>query len=207
MRAKFVPAEMLYPSATQNQQPDAPMQQAATFGTVDYSAFSQPPTSTDAAFGNTAEPVAEVVQKENSDYGSDFQIPTFDPSHFVDDIDQDPFLSSFNYKANGSIAKAVASVPSSSTKDSTPEIKKPGVASKFGFNYESLADNIEELELINNSKELNNKFSQAKYQNDLGNHEEANKILTEMMNNQEIRYKHFTGIENGMMSTFAPISE
>lgn len=207
MRAKFVPAEALYPSTTQPATLQAAPVPPPTYGTIDYSAFSQPPTSVAAAAFVSQEPVSETPHKEASDYGSDLQIPAFDPAQFTEGLDNDPFLSAFNYKNNGSAAKLPKSVPSSSTKDSPPDSGAFKEISKFGFGYEPLSENIDELELTSSKKELVEKFSQAKYQIEMGNIEEGDRILNNMMQKNEIRYKPFSSLENHIMSTFAPISE
>ena len=209
MRAKFVPAEMLYPTTPQQPNPENQITPSPTYGTVDYSAFSQPPTLAGAnAFNKQTPVVIEASQKEAVDFGSDFQIPSFDSLQLVDDIDQEPFLNPYNYVNNGGVEKAQNPVPSNSMKGSTPDLMKAAHhASKFGFNYESLAESIEELELTKTSKELVEKFSQAKYQMEMGNMSEADKILNEMMEKKQIRYKQFSGAENHIMGTFGPISE
>lgn len=207
MRAKFVPAEALYPSTTQPASLQAAPVPPPTYGTIDYSAFSQPPTSMAAAAFVSPEPVSETFPKEGTDYGSDLQIPQFDPAQFTEGLDNDPFLSAFNYKSNGATTKLQKSVPSSSTKDSPPDSGAFKQISKFGFGYEALSENIEELELTSSRKDLIEKFSQAKYQIEMGNIEEGDMILNDMMQKNEIRYKPFSSLENHIMSTFAPISE
>lgn len=207
MRAKFVPAELLYPSTGQVPPTEPITVPASTYGAVDYSAFSQPATTVAAAAFATPELIQEPFSKETHDYDSDFQIPAFDPTQIVDDIDNMPFLNSFSYKDSSSDVKQVKSVPSSSTKDSPPNSGAPKEVSKFGFGYEALSDNLDELEITSNSKEVIERFSQAKYQIEMGNLEEGNQILNDMMNKSEIRYKEYSNLENHIMSTFAPISE
>lgn len=207
MRAKFVPAEMLYPSTNPTSQQDSNQAPQSTYGTVDYNAFSQPPTTVGEVAFASQEPAPETPQKEASDYGSDFQIPVFDPTQLIDDHENEPFFNSFSYKANEPEAKQSKSIPSSSTKGSPPDSGAYNKVSKFGFGYEALSESIDELELTSSSKELIEKFSQAKYQIEMGNIEEGNKILNEMMESKQIRYKQYANLENHIMSTFAPISE
>lgn len=210
MRAKFVKAELLYPSATQQSNTEVVQPQNPTFGTVDYDAFMAPPGTTvaEASFGNS-QIIQEAEQKEASDFGSDFNIPPFDPNQFNDDNDNNGFLNSFNYKnENEGVVKN--SLPSNSTKASPPQVGEPrtrGQVSKFGFGYEALSENLDELEVTSTSKEVVEKFSQAKYQIEMGNIEEGNQILNEMMSNGEIRYKEFSIDQHIMSSTFGPISE
>lgn len=178
-----------------------------TYGTIDYSAFSQPLTSVVAPSFADHENITETFQKEASDYGSDLQIPTFYPAQFTDDLDNDPFLGTFNYKSFDPASQIPKSVPSSTAKESPPDSGAFKETSKFGFGYDSLSENIEELELTSNSKEMVEKFSQAKYQIEMGNVEEGNIILNDMMQKNEIRYKPFSSSNFGVMSTFGPISE
>lgn len=206
IRAKFVPAEAVYPANPQTQVVEAAQVAQPGFETVDFGAFSPPPSSmgTTPAFA-MQDPGQDLATKENGDYGSDSQLPNFDPNKMVDDFDQEPFFSSFNYKANGA-GDDPMSGSSKPIKGPFQENNPMGLMSKFGFGYESLAENIDELELINNNKESVEKFSQAKYQIEMGNNEEGNRILNEMMG-KEIRYKQYSNLENPFSSTFAPISE
>jgi hypothetical protein len=63
--------------------------------------------------------------------------------------------------------------------------------------------------LTNSSdKEWKTKFDQAKFEIEIGNTQEADKILKEMLDNGEIKYKDFVSIDNGaFMNAFTPISE
>lgn len=211
MRAKFVKAELLYPSATQQTNSDVAQPQTSAFGTVDYSAFTAPPGTTiaEASFGNSEIP-QEPEQKEASDFGSDFNIPPFDPNQFTEDNDNNGFLNSFNYKNEngGSNQAPVASNTTKASPQMAGEAKNVGQVSKFGFGYEALSENLDELEVTSNSKEVIEKFSQAKYQIEMGNIEDGNQILNDMMTNGEIKYKEFSSIDQHIMSsTFGPISE
>lgn len=206
MRAKFVPAELLYPSTTQQSSMDQTQMAQPVYGTVDYSAFSHPPASVVATPYANQEPVQEALNHKNSDYGSDFQLPAFDASQ-LDEFDQEPFMNAFPGKANGGKKHESMSFPSSLTKESPEDNGKYREMSKFGFGYEALSENLDELELTSSKKELVEKFSQAKYQIEMGNLEEGNQILNEMMENNEIRFKQFFGIDHDILNTFAPISE
>jgi hypothetical protein len=211
MRAKFVKAELLYPSATQQSNSEVVQPPSSAFGTVDYSAFTAPPGTTiaEASFGN-AEIVQEAEQKESSDFGSDFNIPPFDPNQFNEDNENNGFLNSFNYKnENGEAAQAPeASNVTKASPQMEGEAKNVGQVSKFGFGYEALSENLDELEVTSNSKGVVEKFSQAKYQIEMGNIDEGNQILNDMMTSGEIKYKEFSSIDQHIMSsTFGPISE
>lgn len=177
-----------------------------SYGTVDYSAFSNPSASIVPTPYASQEPIQETHNHKNLDYGSDFQLPAFDSSQ-LDEFDQDPFMNPFSGKANGGVKLESMSFPSSATKETHEENGKYKEMSKFGFGYEALSENLEELELTSNRKELIEKFSQAKYQIEMGNLEEGNQILNEMMENNEIRFKQFFGIDHDILNTFAPISE
>jgi len=228
MRAKFVPAELLYPSATQPTSLESPHLQSNSHGAADYSSFNhngkngqemqynsyansvfaQPQVSVAAAAFSSQEPVVkEAVLQQTSSYDSDFQIPGFDPSQLAEDIDSEPFLNSFTYKANGAKPKEPKSVPSSMTKDSHSEPEGKREVSKFGFGYEALSENIDGLELTTNTKDLVEKFSQAKYQIEMGNVDEGEQILTSMMGNNQIRFKEFVGLDDHIMNQFNQDSE
>ena len=116
-------------------------------------------------------------------------------------------MKAFSGKANGGSKQEPKSFPSSVTKESQEDNGKYRQMSKFGFGYEALSENLDELELTSNKKELVEKFSQAKYQVEMGNLEEGNQILNEMMEDGEIRFKQFFGIDHDILNTFAPISE
>lgn len=77
----------------------------------------------------------------------------------------------------------------------------------FSAGNETLSDNLDDLELTSSAKDHIEKFSQAKYQIDLGNIEKGNEILNEMMKNKEIKYKDFSNIDQHILNTFAPISD
>ena len=215
MRAKFVKAELLYSSAAQPQVPEQVQLQApapapvANFGTVDYGAFSQPPTMPATT---PTMPVPEVQQEvkvsEPVDYGSDFQIPTFDPQNLQDGAESPSVFPSYEFKSNGILADPISNVLTSST---SPGLGNPvpstGEMSKFGFGYEALSENLDELELTSNAKDQVEKFSQAKYQIEMGNTEKGNEILNEMMKSNEIKYKEFSNIDQHILNTFAPISD
>jgi len=229
MRAKFVKAELLYSSAAQQQPPNPSQIQSSlpppTMGAVDYSAFSQPPEMPDAIVMNNInhEQKVEIENKESSDFESDFKIPAFQPENFGEGEDEsmNPFFKSFNFQTTEPIADPTNNILTSTTaKEAFPQTSSKAEVSKFGFNgvfpendlnegleSESLSDNIAELELTSNTKELNQKFSQAKYQIEMGNTEKGNKILGEMMAKKEIRYKEFSSIDENIMKTFEPISD
>jgi hypothetical protein len=173
---------------------------------VDYSAFSHPSNSLAATTYSNQEPIQETINHKNSDYESDFQLPVFDVDQF-DVIDHMPFMKSFSGKANGGNKHEKMSSPSSVIKENPEDNEKYREMSKFGFGYEALSENLDELELTSNKKELVEKFSQAKYQIEMGNLDEGNQILNEMMENNEIRFKQFFGIDHDILNTFAPISE
>lgn len=205
MRAKFVKAELLYPTATQQQVENGSQSTNPSYGTVDYSAFSQPPVGmTESAFTSQNQVPDHEMEKIINAFDSDFHIPGLDSSQFNEEENNNAFLNHFSYNGNGDAHDNDISHPSKS--DQSEGETKKGV-SKFGFGYEELSENLSELELTTTSKELIEKFSQAKYQIEMGNIDDGNQILNEMMNNNEIRYKEFSNIDQHIMSTFAPISE
>lgn len=198
MRAKFVPAESLYPT-TQSMTP-------MSYGAVESTAYTQPMTPAHpSVMGYMPMSVDQVAPSGD----------TFEMNNFVDQIteddDQNSFLQTFNYaenshnEANGFTANPPQIVsPFSISTD-----KRANGKSKFGFEYESLTDSIEDLELTNPAdKELKTKFDQAKFEIEIGNTQEAEKTLKQMMDNKEIKYKDFIGIDNNaFMNAFTPISE
>jgi hypothetical protein len=206
MRAKFVKAELLYPSATQQQVADGSQQMNPSYGTVDYSAFSQPPVGIAAsAFSNQEQASNIEMEKMMSTFDSEFHIQsTIDSNQFNDESNNNVFLNHFNFNDNGD-AQEIENQNQAKVDQSESETKQ-GV-SKFGFGYEELSENLSELELTTSSKELIEMFSQAKYQIEMGNIEDGNQILNEMMSNNEIRYKEFSNIDQHIMSSFTPISE
>jgi hypothetical protein len=206
MRAKFVKAELLYPSATQQQVADGSQQMNPSYGTVDYSAFSQPPVGITASTYTNQEQASNVeMEKMMSTFDSDFHIQsTIDSNQFNDESNNNVFLNHFNFNDNQD-AQEIENQNLAKLDQSEGETKQ-GV-SKFGFGYEELSENLSELELTTSSKELIEMFSQAKYQIEMGNIEDGNQILNEMMSNNEIRYKEFSNIDQHIMSSFTPISE
>jgi len=229
MRAKFVKADLLYSSPPQpqvldpNQLQGPPPPFQPTMGTVDYNAFSQPPPLPHTSINIiNPEHQDESKEKEAFDFGSDFQIPAFEAANFHDDEDDTnmPFFKSFSYTDSEPTTQTSNNVKTSSTsKESLPQTSQVEV-SKFGFNgvfpdntqqedfeSESLSDNIAELELTSNTKELNQRFSQAKYQVEMGNTEKGNEILGEMMDKKEIRYKELSNIEQDIINTLGPLSD
>lgn len=210
MRAKFVPAEMLYPSATQTTPGTTTDAQAPSYGTVDYSAFAQPPTSVAGTAFASQEAGFDSNSKSQTNNNSDFVMPPFDPNQLSDDFNNDPFLKAFSYPSNeqkeknGSTSKRV---PSASTKESPHTSGSFTETSKFGFNYEPLSESINELELASNDKALKEKFEKAKFEIEIGNYSEGNKILKEMMDNKELRYSSSHYFDHNILSTFAPLTD
>lgn len=240
MRAKFVKAELLYSPAAQPQSADPSQMQAmganSEYGTVDYSAFSQPPSLEQVAppvpvqTTVVPEPATESQAKEAADYGSDFQIPVFQ-DHFQEE-DDNQFFNSFNYNNGDLNSNGHSSAMTSSTpKEMFSEQKDQREVSKFDFvkdapespshgaaglvdqmkslkiSQDSLVERIEELELTTDKQEAIEKFSQAKYQIEMGNVEKGNEILGEMFASKQIKYKEFSNIDQHIMNTFGPISD
>ena len=142
MRAKFVKAEHLYSTPAQPQVHDPTQIQApaqtpisATYGTVDYSAFSQPPTmQVPVPQIEAPEVIEEVKASDPTDYGSDFQIPTFNPENFQDGADSPSVFPSFEYKDNGIIQDPTNSLLTSSTSNGVSTHAPGGSGmSKFSF--------------------------------------------------------------------------
>lgn len=239
MRAKFVKAELLYSSGAQPGMGDPSQFQAmphsSEYGTVDYSAFTQPPTMVapveHAPVPTTVVPQAteEVKAQEASDYGSDFQIPTFDGNNFQDE--ENNFFNSFNYNNNGFGFNGYANAEESpTTRDLFSHPSDPRKVSKFDFcndaadtspeenalvrqmmnlkvSPDALSDRIDDLELTSSDQEVIQKFSQAKYQIEMGNVEEGNKILSQMLENQEIAFKKYSSMDQAPFKTFTPVSD
>ena len=191
MRAKFVPAEMLYPQAAQVPSPvNTEMPPPPSYGMVDYSAFSQPPNSNNGSTFGTQEPVFETNSKSQSGFNNDFALSPFDANQ-LDGFGNDKFFSAFSFESNGHAEKNGNNskrMPSASTKDSPHASGSFTETSKFGFNYEPLSENLEELELTSNNKSTKEKFDKAKFEIEIGNHYEGNRILKEMLDKEEIRY-------------------
>lgn len=205
MRAKFVPAESLYPTASPVMQIEKPMVPMAYGGGVDYSGFSQPMMPVHSTGMLYSQPPVDQM------------IPSRDPFEMTELVDQlteeedtNSFMNKFNYSdsthsaSNGFTSKATQIVsPFAISID-----KRTNGKSKFIFDYESLTESIGDLELTNLSdKEWKTKFDQAKFEIEIGNTQEAERILKEMMDNKEIKYKEFT-IDNGaFMNALTPISD
>lgn len=242
MRAKFVKAELLYSPAAQQPTTDpSQMQTMSTtseFGTVDYSAFTQPPSIESVAppvqvpTTVAPEPVAETKAKEMAEFGSDFQIPVLEDHHFQEEDNNQQFFNSFNYNngdfnsngINNAMTSATSkegfskpSVPREVSKfdfcDDTPESPSNGASEltdqmkSLKISADSPAERIEDLELTSEKQEAVEKFSQAKYQLEMGNTEKANEILNEMLANKEITYKNYLDMGNHLLNTFDPISD
>ena len=80
--------------------------------------------------------------------------------------------------------------------------------SKFGFGYESLSQNIDELELATDDPQAETMFQKAKDLITWENAEEAENILKQMLDAGEIRYKQISGFENDLfMNTFNPLHD
>mmetsp|Transcript_2693 Transcript_2693/g.3152 ORF Transcript_2693/g.3152 Transcript_2693/m.3152 type:complete len:260 (+) Transcript_2693:337-1116(+) len=221
------------PAPVPNQAPPQAPVPVGAFGAVDYSAFSHPhpppaPISAPPMGVRVEAPIQAPIQapsqapvqvpvqpqalpkkQDSGDYGSDFQIPSFESNPFQDGPEGDSFLQTFEYKSNGTAEDATNGILTSATANGN--FQQPGSIggmSKFGFGYDALSENLDELELATNSQELVEKFSQAKYQVEMGNTEKGNEILNEMMASKEIRYKEFSDhFDQHILNTFAPITE
>jgi len=68
----------------------------------------------------------------------------------------------------------------------------PQEISKFGFGYDSLTQNIEELELATDDPQAESMFQKAKDLHTWQNDSEAEKILKQMLDSGEIIYKQFS---------------
>uniref|UniRef100_A0A7S3N8B0 C3H1-type domain-containing protein n=1 Tax=Euplotes harpa TaxID=151035 RepID=A0A7S3N8B0_9SPIT len=209
LKAKFVPAETLYPTGPQQMYPEKVTSTAPMYGTVDYSAFAPPPSMQSASY-SVPEPV-EPSEKQ-AEFSLDFGMGPFDVNKLTEDFDEKLFVGSFSYQSNGKAKEngfKPKAAPSYATSVPKYEFGLSSEKSRFGFEYEPLHESIHELELTNPSdKSLKEKFDQAKFEIDIGNELEGNKILKEMMDNQEIRYKIFNPVDNGVfMNAFTPFSE
>lgn len=211
------------------------MPPTSDFRAVDYSVFSQPPPLAppmDHAQAPTKvvpDAVEEAKGKGASDFGSDLQIPVFDGNNFQDEDNN--FFNSFNYNNNGFGIGGYSGVDESPTSgDYFSKQTGPRNASKFDFCYDytdnsphdsslvtqmmnlkvspdALSDRIDDLELTSDNKDIIQKFSLAKYQIEMGNIEEGNNILNQMMENKEIAFKKYSEMDQDILKTFAPISD
>lgn len=240
MRAKFVKAELLYSSGAQQPTNHTQMQTmpaSSQYGTVDYSAFSQPPyyesppVPVHMPTKVASEPTAEAELKEAADFGSDLQIPVYDGNNFQEE-EGGTFLNSFSYANQDFTSNGFGGgMPSDTSGDYFSKPSGSREVSKFDFctetaddyspdtkslvdkmmglkvTSEPLSDRLEELELISDKQEINEKFSQAKYQIEMGNVDAGNDILNEMMQNKEIDFKKFASLDQHIIQSFAPISD
>jgi hypothetical protein len=149
MRAKFVPAESLYPTAPPVMQMEKKPMVSMPYGAVDYSAFTQPMT-----------PVHPTGMHHLIQTSNEQTIPqgdTFGMSDYVNQIteedDSNSFMRTFNYGENVYPASnGFASNPTSIVSPFTISTnKRANGKSKFGFEYESLTESIDDLELTNSS--------------------------------------------------------
>lgn len=210
---------------------------ASQYGAVDYTAFSQPPSFESSQIPAqmpskiATEMVTDTRPQDNGDFGSDLQLPYYDGNTFQDE-DSDNFFNSFSYAntdftSNG--FNGVATTDSSGNFFSQPSGSRQ--VSKFDFCNETaddhsteenalvdkmmglkvtpdvLSERVDELELTSEKQEINEKFSQAKYQIDMGNIKVGNDILNDMMQNKEITFKKSTDDDQNIMKTFGPISD
>jgi len=224
LREKFVPASTMYSATTpgapggvaesyQKMSPPIAVEHPASMagyssgysGVIDYSAFSQPPDMV-ASYGMAG------MGKDMAYgyYGMEqeaFQMPSAFPPTY--ESQPSPYCQQFADPNNGYASEFKPMISSGKVKST----KKPAPAfsqetSKFGFGYESLSQNIDELELAapNESSEI--MFDRAKTEMTFGNEAEAEAILKQMFENGEIRYKQFSEFSsNLLMNTFAPIQD
>lgn len=205
-----MPASVLYPTASQEEiQNQAtvhakPQINEAYIKSIESSVASQPPTTYSSQEGTFSSPFAMT-----SAFANDFEYPGF--SNFsTQEHDNNGLFDMFGHKepSNGKTSIKTSNVLSSSAKDSLPIISSEKETSKFGFEFGPLSESIDDLELTTTDRAIKDKFLQAKFEIDVGNIPEANKILKEMMENEEIRYKQLSFLDNnGFLGEYAPTSE
>lgn len=203
MRAKFVPAESLYPTTIQSMPVDNKQIVQMGYEAADYPAFSQPMgVPTNMVYHPVDIPIEQQMPSNDAFGMIDFvnQITEEDEPQFSKVFSQ--LEISAHSKTNGLIEKAAPTF-------SFPISGKANGKSKFGFEYESLTESIDDLELVNSSdKGWKTKLDQAKFELVIGNSQEAEKILKEMMDNKEIKYKDFVSFDNSAFRhAFDPISD
>ena len=200
MRAKFVPASSLYPST----QPDyngevmqsseigtvqmgtsgVPVQASAPmYATVEYSTFGTAPDS----FQNFA--TQEQMYQNQAIYNG-YEVDGF--GTVAAPIKMSPYQTD-QYSSMGQI-------PSHGKMSAKQE------TSKFGFGYDSLTENIDELDLVDsNDSEAYYAMSTAKSYIQIGKIEEAESILKELLENRKIEYKQMSlYFGNSIFNAFGP---
>ena len=205
MRAKFVPAEALYPPTAPVMVAESKPMYPMSYAPAEYSMFPH----------NSASFLPPTFQPIESPFDQSMPLgDTFGMSDFVNKLteeDTNPYARAFEYpeilarKTNGFTAKTAPKIP---TFTSSTENKANG-KSRFGFEYESLTESIDDLELTNSAdKESKTKLDQAKFEIEIGNVIVAEKLLKEMLENNEIKYKDFVSFDNtAFLNAFTPISE
>ena len=172
MRAKFVPAESLYPTTAPQMSVENKIMSPMSYGAVDYSAFSQPIGVAPSSIYQHVEAPMDQSMPSNDVFGmSDFvnQLTEEDEAPFLKSIPQHEILHN---GTNGFVAKVAPKAPAFTISTNN----KANGKSKFGFEYESLTEGIDDIELVNSSdKEWKTKLDQAKFELEIGNSQEAEK--------------------------------
>ena len=146
MRSKFIKAEVLYSSAGHHQMQDPSQMMDVSYieqplqppvlgtKTIDYSAFSAPPSLPQPAAGSMVfTPHQEMEQKTMNDFDSDFSIPTISQNAFNEEMEeQNPFFKNFNYSSMQEAPSSLGPV----AQDASQEKGEEAGFSKFGFQYE-----------------------------------------------------------------------
>lgn len=180
MRAKFVPASTLYPTATPGFVQEPATQATQAYSGVDFAAFSPPEQTADvyasypvqgAVYDNVFQPPGA---SESDTFGAPIPTPSMaTPGVMPGQIQSFPDQSNSN-GINGMQFEDAQMVPETS---------------KFGFGFDSLTTSIEELELNSTSATSAESFEKAKQALNDGDENQAEEILKELMQNGEIRYK------------------
>lgn len=183
------------------------------YGTIDYGAFSEPPnvlTSAPPQDMNSdhfnynyeyipSKPVSNGYGKSSNCWRN--SIENYLGTGFYQSIPE----QSNTYKS--AMTPSPNSIPSGPMSGSGMGMNKSEV-SRFGFGYESLSQNIDELELATDDPQAEAMFQKAKDLITWENATEAENILKQMLDSGEIRYKQISGFENDLfMNTFNPLQD
>jgi len=174
-----------------------------------YKNVEQPVSSQPNTAYSSQEPIYDSPFTMQTAFTNDFNFSPFNFENYNDENNNNYFdVFGFQSELNEVPASKSHSIPSNSTKDSPPLSNNYPESSKFGFGFEPLSEYINDLELTTSTKSIKDKFETAKFEIEVGNLPEANRILKEMLDNQEIRYKQLSFLDGNLINgSYTSISQ
>lgn len=220
LKPKFVPASTVYPDTAPEMTQDSTMQatqinQSPSYG-IDYSSFSQP-SDAFQVFSNPEQNYSNSTAFTAFDQGDDYQNQqvSFGGSQmasvpfsgyggmgmnngFHDNQFKSPGNNFMNQETSSNVYPGFTPYGMSSKNET----------SKYGFVYDSHADNIDELEPTDPKDETTkNRLNLCRKRIQEGLIEEANAMLSGMLKTNKLTYKNLSNLENNIINPFSSISD